>query len=352
MNKKQSGITLLELMIAIALGLFLISGLVYLYVGSKQSYSTQGAVARVQESLRFAFEFFAYDVRMAGYTGCANPRDSTPFTVANPPVPQLGLAGSVRGFDNGTGWVKPNGWPDRVAGTDVLTISSVSNDCGANLVAPFSNGSQLFIAANSCGFVDNQILVVTDCRRADVFRATFNAAGTNVTHSGANNTQPVGSPCPVGSGKLVSECGPSGNYKADAFLASLVGWTFYIGLNDRGNPALYRGGYTAGVPEELVEGVYDMQLEFGLDTVDDTTFVANQYLRSHDNAGSIVINDPNTVPHWGQVISVRATFSARSNEDGVMPQAATYTYNGNAATTDRRYRQTYTTVIGLRNYVQ
>jgi type IV pilus assembly protein PilW len=348
MNKKQSGITLIELMIAIALGLFLISGLIYLYVGSKQSYSTQAAVARVQETLRFAFEFFAYDVRMAGFTGCVNPRDSTPFVVANAPLPELGLTGSVRGYDNGVGWTQPTGWPNRVAGTDVLTISSVSNDCGANLVAPFSNGSQLFISANSCGFVDNQVLVVTDCRRADVFRGAFSNSGgsVNVAHGSAQNTQPTGTPCPPGSGKLVSECTTAGNYKGDAFLASLVGWTFYIGLNDRGNPALYRGGYNAGAPEELVEGVYDMQLEFGLDTIDDTIFVADQYLPANS------INVPSTAPHWGQVISVRATFSARSNEDGVMPQAATYPYNGNAATSDRRYRQTYTTVIGLRNYVQ
>lgn len=348
MNKKQSGITLVELLIAIGLGLFLVSGLTYLYVGSKQSYSTQGAVARVQETLRFAFEFFAYDVRMAGYSGCINPRDSTPYTVANAPVPQLGLGGSVRGYNNGAGWTLPAGWPNRVAGTDVLAITSVSSDCGANLVAPFSNGSQLFISANNCGFVDNQVLVVTDCRRTDVFRGSFSSSGgkVNVAHGSAQNTQPAGSPCPSGSGKLVSECGTAGNYKGDAFLGSLVGWTFYIGINAQGNPALYRGAYNAGAPEELVEGVYDMQLEFGLDTVDDTVYVANQYLPANS------INAPNAAPHWGQVISVRSTFSARSNEDGVMPQAATYVYNGNAATSDRRYRQTYTTVIGLRNYVQ
>lgn len=349
MNKKHSGFSLVELMIAIALGLFLISGLVYLYLGSKQSYSTQAAVARVQESLRFAFEFFAYDVRMAGFTGCVNQRDSTPWVVADPPGPQLGLSGSVRGFENGSGWVIPNAnWPVRVAGTDVLTVSSVSNDCGSNLVSPFSNGSQLFIASNNCGFQDGEVLVVSDCRRADIFRGSFsNSAGkVNVAHGSNNNTQPAVTPCnppsAPGSGKLVSEeCTNAGIYKGDAFLARLVGWTFYVALNDRGIPALYRGAFNAGLPEELVEGVYDMQLEFGLDTIDDTAFVADQYRTA------------NNVANWGQVISVRVTFAARSNEDGVMPDPKPYlpSFNG-AAASDRRYRQEYTTVIGLRNYVQ
>lgn len=337
---RQHGVSLVELMISIALGLFLLAGLTYLYVGSKASYGTQTAVSKVQETLRFAFEYLTYDIRMAGYSGCINIRDAAPQVVANAPVPKVGLGNSLRGYQNGSGWIKPSTWPNRVAGTDVIEISYVSNDCGSNLVAPFSNGSQLFIASNNCGLVDNQVLIVTDCKRADVFRGTFSSSSgkINVAHGGAQNTQPAGSTCPGGSGKLVSECTTAGNYQGDAFLASLSGWVFYIGVNPNGIPALYRGvSDGSSAPDELVEGVYGMTFRYGLDTAVDSVFMADSYTASPTD--------------WTQVVSVEVTLAARSTEDGAVPSSQSYSYNG-ATVTDRRYRQTQATLVGLRNLVQ
>lgn len=337
---RQQGVTLVEVMIGIALGLFLLAGLSYLYVGSKVSYGTQNAVAKVQETLRFAFEYLSYDLRMAGYSGCINIREAAPQVVANAPVPKVGLGNSLRGYANGSGWTKPAAWPTRVAGTDVIEISYVSNDCGSNLVAPFSNGSQLFISSNNCGLVDNQVVIVTDCKRADVFRPTFSSSSgkVNVAHGSAQNTQPAGSTCPPGSGKLVTECTTAGNYQGDAFLAALNGWVFYIGINPNGIPSLYRGvSDGSSAPEELAEGVYSMTFQYGLDTAVDSVFKADSYSA--------------TPSDWTQVISVEVTLAARSTDDSVVPNGQTYTYNG-ASVTDRRYRQTLATLIGLRNLVQ
>lgn len=337
---RQQGLSLVEVMISIALGLFLLAGLTYLYLGSKTSYGTQTAVSKVQETLRFAFEFISYDLRMAGYSGCINIRDAAPQVVANAPVPKVGLGNSLRGYPNGVGWTKPSAWPTRVVGTDVIEVSYVSSDCGSNLTPPFSNGSQLFIASNNCGLVDNQVLIVTDCKRADVFRGTFSSSSgkVNVAHGSAQNTQPAGSTCPGGSGKLVTECTTAGNYQGDAFLASLSGWVFYIGINPNGIPALYRGvSDGTSLPEELTEGVYGMTFQYGLDTVVDSIFMADSYSA--------------TPTDWTQVVSVEVTLAARSSEDGAVPNSQTYTYNG-ASVTDKRYRQTLATLIGLRNLVQ
>jgi type IV pilus assembly protein PilW len=342
-KKHQAGISLIELMIAMVLGLFIVSGLLYVYLGSKSSYSTQGAVARVQEALRFGFEYLAFDLRMAGYSGCANVRESQTYVIANPPVPQFGLGGTLRGYENGSGWTTPTGWPSRVAGTDVLTVSALDNSCGANITTKSPTNANLKIdPANTCGFQPNEVLMVTDCRRADVFRPTSVSSGGGVTtlaHANNFNTAP----------KLISEEIPTyGSYDVDAFIARVTGWTYYIGINNRGNPALYRGRYDGAAPEELVEGVYDMQIEYGLDTVDDTVFIANQYLPASS------INAPSLAPHWGQVVSAKVTVRARSEADNLVPDSKTYTYNSNTANnvTDRRYRQSFTTVIGLRNLVQ
>jgi len=344
----QWGVTLIELLIALALGLFITSGILYIYLGSRVSYSTQGAVSNVQETLRFGFEYLSYDIRMAGYMGCANLRDMTPQVVANPPVPTLGLGGSLVGHDNGSGWTNPT-TVTRVAGTDVLSISRAAPNGGVSVACPASDGSQVFIESNPYNFAAGQLLIVADCSRSDVFRATSisNASGkVSIAHASSSNTQPTGSSCAPGSGKLVTEC-KVGNYTGacggagggGARVSVVEGWDYFIGINPRGNPSLYRVNTTTAAinPEELVEGVYDMQFSYGLDTVDDTVFVADSY--------------SSTPANWAQVVSVAVTISARGADDNVVPDSTTYSYNG-ANVSDRRYRQTQTTVVGLRNLVQ
>ncbi|MQM39532.1 hypothetical protein KBTX_03561 [wastewater metagenome] len=65
--RRQQGLTLIELMIALVLGLMLSAGAVQLFIANKQSYRLQDALARVQENGRFAVHRLSRDIRMAGY---------------------------------------------------------------------------------------------------------------------------------------------------------------------------------------------------------------------------------------------------------------------------------------------
>jgi type IV pilus assembly protein PilW len=67
---KQSGFSLVEIMIALIIGLFLLGGLLQLFSGAQQTYRMQRNLARLQENGRFALDFLAHDVRMTGYWGC------------------------------------------------------------------------------------------------------------------------------------------------------------------------------------------------------------------------------------------------------------------------------------------
>jgi type IV pilus assembly protein PilW len=67
--RAETGLTLIELMIALAIGAFLMAGAVALFVESRATYRTTEAVARLQENGRFALEALEPDVRMAGYLG-------------------------------------------------------------------------------------------------------------------------------------------------------------------------------------------------------------------------------------------------------------------------------------------
>ena len=69
-NPYQTGLTLLEIMIALLIGSFLLGGVLQIFIGSQQTYRMQQNLSRLQENGRFAIDFLAHDIRMASYWGC------------------------------------------------------------------------------------------------------------------------------------------------------------------------------------------------------------------------------------------------------------------------------------------
>ncbi len=67
---KQLGFSLVEIMIALLIGLFLLGGVLQLFSATSQSYRMQSNLARLQENGRFALDFLEHDIRMAGYWSC------------------------------------------------------------------------------------------------------------------------------------------------------------------------------------------------------------------------------------------------------------------------------------------
>jgi type IV pilus assembly protein PilW len=65
--KNQVGISLIEIMIALLIGVFLIGGLMQMFINSKQTYKLQDTMSRLQENGRFAVDFLVHDMR--GSTG-------------------------------------------------------------------------------------------------------------------------------------------------------------------------------------------------------------------------------------------------------------------------------------------
>jgi type IV pilus assembly protein PilW len=70
---RQLGLTLIELMIAMLVGLFLLAGIVMVFINSNRSNHMQENLARLQENGRFAIEFLTKDTRMVGYWDCMKP---------------------------------------------------------------------------------------------------------------------------------------------------------------------------------------------------------------------------------------------------------------------------------------
>ncbi len=65
----NSGFSLIELMIAMMLGLFLMAGVIQLFIGSSQTYSVVTSQSQSQESGRFGLFFLTRSLRHTGYWG-------------------------------------------------------------------------------------------------------------------------------------------------------------------------------------------------------------------------------------------------------------------------------------------
>ena len=67
--QRQAGLTLVEIMVALAIGSFLIIGAVQIYNQSRQAFVVNESIARVQETAQFAMDTIEADLRMASNWG-------------------------------------------------------------------------------------------------------------------------------------------------------------------------------------------------------------------------------------------------------------------------------------------
>lgn len=334
---KQHGLTLVEIMVALTISLVLLAGVLQIFISNQQTYRVQEAAARVQESGRFAINFMAKDIRMAGFFGCGSLINN-PNNIADV-SPTDGVADSAANFTgNGLqGWEEadlPTAMTDAqnlavgtsattvVSGTDVISINRGS-DTGVRLTGNMTtvNANVQMSTATAGGlFQADDILFISDCENADVFAANNVSGGSGTTTIAHSNAVNIGNNL-------------STTYGVDAEVMTFINSYYYIGTNAAGNEALYRYSMgNAGVmtAQELVEGVQDMEILYGEDTDADRT--ANLYV------------DADAVTDMTQVVSVRISMVVRSLEDNITTAVI-------APFNDRRLRRTFTTTITIRNRV-
>ena len=352
---KSGGFSLVELMIAVTIGLILLGGIGYVYLGSRQTFRTQDDFSRIQENVRYALDQVGVEVRMAGYSGCVNlssinPANPTliPINVIANGAPTVGLAEAMRGYDGST-WTAPGTAPANwVAGTGVFHITRAAAQ-GVNLTGNMTaDNANIEISSNPAGIVAEQALLISDCVSADLFRATNTPSAGNLTiaHgiSNCSNLTPVVA-CNIDN-KL------SKAYGADAEVFAILSTTYFIGTNAANNPALYRReivGTQVSAAEEMVDNVENIVMRFGIDTAPtDNNLVVNSYVSASDFPTS-------TWTDWRQVLAARLSLVFRGNTNNIATQVQPCVVENAACpsaytnTADRRLRQVATATIGLRN---
>jgi len=353
-KSRQSGLSLIELMVAMVLGLVLLAGVTQIFVSSQQTYRVTEGQSRLQESARFSFEFLTKDVREAGYSGCRTIEQMNVQVVANIPLPSYTETSTI----NGNEATSPIAWTPSlsaaitgtvVGGTDTITLQKGSS-CGATLVGNLgsSNANIQVSSPNSCSISAGDALMIADCEDAHIFRATNVSSGSTQTIAHGSSQNSGTHFCINQSGIGTGSCG-TGNaklYGGDSELLKYTSLTYYIRSGAGGLNALWVYDNTSAAgssnPMELVEGVEDMQIRYGVDADN------NDIIDSYETAETV-----NTAANWDKVVSAEISLLFVTQENALTTTNQTYTYNGAAVTsTDNRLRRVYTTVIGIRNRVQ
>jgi type IV pilus assembly protein PilW len=285
------GLSLVELLVAVTIGAILIFGATQVYVDSRKTYALNEAVARLQETARYAMSVLEPDIRMSNYWGLVK----------------------------GAGLI-----------TDVAPApSAAEQQCGANFARDLL--ANLDGNNNSYGFA---------CAPADP-QGTGNgavaSADTLVVRRAA-----VAARAP-GTGQLqICSTRIAGDLVVDSTACSsppegeihdLVVHGYYIhrdSLQAANLPSLRRKTLIAGPAfrdDEIVAGVEDMQIEFGVDT-SGVNGIAERYV------------SPGAIPTGAQVVSVRVWLLVRSEEPEVgFIDNRTYSYGDRTYTPNDNFRR-------------
>lgn len=93
---RRCGFTLVELLVSLAIGSLLIIGVVQVYSRGHAAYTVNENVARLQESARFAFAVLEPDIELAGYYGYTSTADAIRFVSGTEPGIVHALAAQLR----------------------------------------------------------------------------------------------------------------------------------------------------------------------------------------------------------------------------------------------------------------
>jgi type IV pilus assembly protein PilW len=296
-RQNQRGLSLIELLVAMTIGAVLIFGATQVYVNSRNAYGVNEGVARLQETARYAMSVIEPDVRMSNYWGLLKGA----AVIGNQASQAVGTAAAT------------------------VASSAAANICGRNFATDLSTNLQgdnnsYVISTNAKAAGCDTLLDLNTgtawtttpvttadtltVRRASVFDSASTAGQLQICTSRiAGRMISDGSVC---AGAVVGQA----DNVAVAKLENLIVDTYYIDRNSQqlvGFPSLRRktvttaGGAIQFRDQEIIAGVEDMQIQFGIDPAGNTG-VATRYV------------NPNGVPAGAQIVAVRIWLLIRSDQ--------------------------------------
>lgn len=350
----QNGLSVVELLVSLVIGMAVIAGSVQVVVSSKRNFLDQDEVSFIQANARYALDLVSKDIRMAGYLGCATKNSvQLANSVKDDAGGYISLYG-IKGFEGETNTDDfPADFKDLVkAGTDGILIRRAADagELDVKSHVPTSATIQLWENHN---YAPGSTLMIADgnCRNVGLFQVSGPSGlpSNQIIHDmGAGNcTKLIRGDFVCDASCTATSCGTAniatGEYGPGSKVMEFVAHAYYVGESTMapGMPALFRQVFNAnGAPgtaaEEIALGVEDMEILYGLDTNNDGNV---DQLRK----ASEIANDA----EWDKVISVKLSLVFRSQ----MPVLNTEETRVLADTEykDRYMRQVVNSTVRIRN---
>ncbi|MGB5097525.1 MAG: PilW family protein [Porticoccaceae bacterium] len=315
--QRQGGFSLVELMIALLLGLLLMSGIIAVYLEGKNNFVQDEAISRVQENGRFALRLLSREIAMGGFYGGA----TEPAAITSP------TAG-----DACTTWLLN---PDQV----VETYNKAGTGTGENAAFGTCFGSPSGVVA------DTDVIAVRRASDRPVilhgqWQTGFSApltAGQYYLHT--DNSGLGLSEIKLGSALSASTLTATGS---TADLWDYFGRIYYIGT-ENGVPSLCTRSAQDTAQTCLVSGVESLQLELGVDTSGDG--IPDRFISGAVAASGVDV---------ATVVSMRIHLLVRSQDKvrNFPAQSRTWVLGDQTLTTnDQYYRRVFTATVPRNNQV-
>jgi type IV pilus assembly protein PilW len=365
----QRGFSIVELMVALTLGLVVTGAVIATFVGMHSASGLTSSESVVADNGRIALDVIQQALRSAGYMACNNTgRQSvvlgvapTPMTydftealsgyeaVGTGPTQAVALVEAPAGDGNLNDWVSSallgNSLDPSVTavgalpvqGSDVVAIHTTYSQVQPVFTTALS-GTNATTVQSSTGLVAGQLAIVSNCANSVIDQ--ISSTGATVTYA-----YPLQNSFTAGSQVAVAD--------------TIV---FYIGVGADGDGALYSyelaPNATFATPSvEVVPDVENMQILYGVDTTG--TYSISEYVTA-DQVTNAVAANPNClqIPGSGAVafncvISIKVAMLAASPPGAVPLPAAPQVFNllGTQVTAplDTRARQSFDMTISLRN---
>ncbi len=289
--RRQPGFSLVELLVAVLLGLFMSAGIINVYLESKRNYSYEDEQARLQENGRFALHFVKSELQHVGFVGGIPAGESLPS------------AGAVGGDCVGAGtWALAAAVPleiiDNFTAAPFTTANGTTWTClVANQMQP---GADIFSVKRSAGDYTlrngnyNTHMAGARLTQWYVKKIGVDPVTTLFTYLGTT-------------GITAAEATPGSAVDYWEYFAKIVYVRNYSRAAGDGIPALCVERLQANsmATDCLVEGVEDMQIEWGIDADGDgapNQFKAAPVLADMDDIAAariyLLLRSVNVVPNY------------------------------------------------------
>lgn len=286
---RNQGFTLVELMVAMLLGLIVIGGVTSVFLAGQQTYRTNEALGDVEDGSRTAFEMLARGLRNAGMNSCDSTGNYPMANILNGGVTNwyADWGNALHGYDNTAAIDDPvlQALPATGAGSPVVGQSSVHIISSGNISAtvqnqPSSVSANFKLNEKSTDLQTGDIIIVCSFNGANphatIMQITdYKGANVTVVHntgtgSPGNCTKVVGYPAPISCGSGTNPtAGVPYVFPPNSPISKLTAADWYIGNNPlgTGHYSLYRlavvntnatNGGVSLVSQEMVRNVTGM----------------------------------------------------------------------------------------------